>query len=149
MLCQDSSGRNGDCISHCAGTTHRQPHTWMICCVLAPSNGQNMWLQRLDDCVRNSCFFLQQITDRNKKSHFWQWSVKVFLIHLNPPVCLYYRLFLLVQGSLFLKAWERFQANCSIGLLHPTTKTKFQPRLSPCRDSLTNSTPWATQWATF
>lgn len=148
MLCQDSSGRNGDCISHCAGTTHRQPRTWIICCVLAPSNGQNMWLQGLDDC--SEFVFLSATNNRKKKkSHFWQWYVKVFLSHLNPRVCLYYRLFLLVQGSLCLKAWEQFQANCSIGLLHPTTKRKFQPRLSPCRDSLTNNTPWATQWATF
>lgn len=94
MLCQDSSGRNGDCISHCAGTTHRQPQTWKICCVLAPSNGQNMRLQSLDDCVKNLCFFLQQITDRKKITFLavickgYSYSFKspcVSLLQIVPP----------------------------------------------------------------
>lgn len=94
MLCQDSCGRNGDCVSHCAGTTHRQASTWKISCVLLPSNGQNMWLQSLVDCVWNLCFFLQQIPDRRKKTFSvfickgFSYSYKslcVSLLQIVPP----------------------------------------------------------------
>lgn len=73
--------------SLCWHNTQRSiQHTWIISCVLLPSNGQIMWLQSLDHCVWNLCLFLQQIPHR-KKTHFLHWYVKVVFCYSYKFVC--------------------------------------------------------------
>lgn len=87
--------------------------------------------------------FAANIRERRRK------NPKVCLIHANIDARLCYRLSLLVRGSLRLKAWERFQASCSIGLLPPATRTKVQPRTRSCRGRSPSNTAWPTQSVTF
>lgn len=47
---------------------HSQTHTSIICWVLLPSNGQNMWLQSLDYCVWNLFLSATNTTRKKKKS---------------------------------------------------------------------------------
>lgn len=147
MLCQESNGRNGDGISHCVGTTQhtdrrkQESNVACSCPLMVKTCDCKVWTTV---CVA----FCSKYPRKKRKKSFALTFVKVCLIHANHNVCLCSRLSLLVRGSLRLKAWERFQASCSIGLLHPATKTKVQPRTRSCRGSSPSNTAWATQSVT-
>lgn len=152
MLCQESNGRNGDCISHCVGTTQhtdrrkQESNVACSCPLMVKICDCKVWTTVFGVCV---AFCSKYPRKKGKKKNHLHRGAKVGLIHANINVCLCYRLSLLVRGSLRLKAWERFQASCSIGLLHPATKTKVQPRIRSCRGSSPSNTAWATQSVTF